>query len=119
MFGGVWLIIVGLMEFFQGLSAVLDDEFFVVGVEYVYKFDLTTWGWIHLIGGILVAIAGGYLLTGSVIARTVGVIMAFISALIGFAWVPWYPLWGLAMVTASVFVIWALTAHGRDVAEYQ
>ncbi len=66
----------------------------------------------------LIAVAGGYLLTGSVFARTIGVIMAFISAVAGFAWLPYYPVWGVIFVAISVSVIWALTAHGRDVTEY-
>jgi hypothetical protein len=81
----------------------------------VFEFDVTQWGWIHLIFGILIAIAGGYLLKGSVIARTVGVIMAFISAVVGFAWLPYSPVWGVVFIAIAISVIWALTAHGRDV----
>jgi uncharacterized membrane protein len=82
----------------------------------VLRFDTTQWGWIHLIVGIVIAVAGGYLLTGSVLARTVGVVMAIVSAVAGFAWLPYYPVWGVIIVAIAVSVIWALTAHGRDVA---
>ena len=63
----------------------------------------------------IIAVAGGYLLTGSVVARTIGVILAVISALLGFAWLPWYPVWGVVIIAIAVSVIWALTAHGRDI----
>jgi hypothetical protein len=70
---------------------------------------------VHLIVGIVVLVSGFYLLTGAVLARTVGVIIALISAIVGFSWIPWYPVWGIAIVAIAVSVIWALTAHGRDV----
>jgi len=83
----------------------------------VFQFDATAWGWIHLIIGIIVATSGAYLLTGAVLARVVGVIMAAVSAIAGFAWMPYYPIWGITVVALAVSVIWALTAHGRDIAE--
>ena len=95
----------------------LDDEFYVATRKYVFEFDATAWGWIHLILGVVVAVSGAYLLTGAVLARVVGVIMAAFSAIAGFAWIPWYPVWGITVVALAVSVIWALTAHGRDLAE--
>ena len=59
----------------------------------------------------------GYLLTGSVLARTVGVVMALVSAVLGFAWLPYAPVWGVTIIAIAISVIWALTAHGRDVVE--
>lgn len=109
----MWLI--GAGHAISGLVALINDEFYEVGREYIFGFDVTTWGWIHLIGGVLVFVAGVYLLSGQVWARTIGVIMAIISILANFAWLPWYPLWSILMITAGVFVIWALTVHGRDI----
>jgi hypothetical protein len=74
-------------------------------------------GWIHLILGVLVLVAGFALVSGAIWARTVGVIMAFVAALVGFGWLPWYPVWAILIVIASASVIWALTVHGRDVAD--
>ena len=99
----------------SGLIVILEDEFYVVTREYVFQFDATQWGWIHLIWGSLVAIAGGFLLTGSVLARIVGVLMALGSAILGFVWLPYVPVWGVTIIAIVVGVIWALTAHGRDV----
>jgi hypothetical protein len=70
-----------------------------------------------LILGLLVLLAGFGLFSGAVWARTIGVMMALIAALAGFAWLPWYPFWAILIVVASVSVIWALTAHGRDISE--
>ena len=120
-FGGVvfaatMMIIVGLFQAFQGLAAILNDEFYVVGEKYIFQFDTTTWGWIHLVVGIVVLAAGVGLFSGAVWVRVVAVPMATVAMLIAFAWLPWYPVWALLFIAVSVAVIWALTAHGRDAA---
>ena len=87
------------------------------GEEYIFKFDLTTWGWIHLIAGTIVALAGIALFQGAVWARTVAVILAGVSIIASFLWMPYYPLWSMVVIAFDVFVIWALTAHGRDITQ--
>ena len=114
-FAAVMMWLIGAGHAINGLVAIITKEFYVVTPEYIFQFDVTTWGWIHLIGGVLVFVAGVYLLSGQVWARVIGVIMAVISILVNFAWLPWYPLWSILLITAGVFVIWALTVHGRDV----
>ena len=114
-FAGVVLILIGFFQAVAGLVAIVDDEFYVVGQEYVFQFDVTTWGWIHLIIGIIVLLAGFGVFTGNVLARTVGVIVAGISALVAFAWLPWYPIWAVVIIALDIAVIWALTMHGRDI----
>jgi hypothetical protein len=116
-FASCMMIMIGVFHAIAGLVAIMDDEFYVVGREYVLQFDVTTWGWIHLLLGIAILVAGMLLFTGSVVARTVGVIMAIISAIAGFAWLPYYPVWGIVIIAMAVGVIWALTTHGRDIAE--
>ena len=108
--GGIWWIIAGIV-------AIANDTFFVVGQEYIFQFDVTTWGWIHLILGIVILLAGFYIFSGAVWARTVGVIIAVLWALVGFAWLPWYPVWAILIIGAAILVIWALTIHGHDLAE--
>ena len=110
MLGGAWWIMAGIV-------ALANDTFYVVGNEYIFQFDVTTWGWIHLVLGVVILVAAFGLLSGEVWARTVGVIIAVVWALFAFAWLPWYPVWAILLITIAVFVIWALTAHGRDLAE--
>ena len=107
MLGGWWII--------AGLVAIVNDDFYVVTQEWIFEFSTTSWGWIHLILGIVVLFAGIGVFSAAVWARTVGVILAGISGLVAFAWLPYYPVWAILFVTLSVFVIWALTAHGRDI----
>ena len=114
-YAAVWMWILGFFHAMAGFVGILEDELYAVTPKYVFQLDVTTWGWIHLIMGIVVFIAGFAVFSGAVWARTIGVILAVLSTLSTFAWLPWYPLWGLVMITANVFVIWALTVHGRDV----
>ena len=120
MFAAVFLMIIGAMNAIQGLAALFRDEAYWVTLGgNVLAFDVTTWGWIHLIGGLIVLFAGIGLFRGAVWARTVGVIVAVISAIVNFAWLPWYPVWSLVMIAIAITVIWALTAHGRDITEVE
>jgi hypothetical protein len=114
-FAGFMMILIGVWHGIAGLSAIIDDQFYTVTKNYVLKFDVTTWGWIHLILGILVLLAGFGVFTGAVWARTVGVILAILSAIAAFGWIPWYPVWGILIAIAAISVVWALTVHGRDV----
>ena len=116
-FAGIMMVISGIWWIISGLVAIASDTFYIVGEEYIFQFDATTWGWIHLLVGILVLVGGFYLFTGAVWARTIGVIIAVLMALIAFAWLPWYPIWAILFIAVSVFIIWALTVHGHDIAE--
>jgi hypothetical protein len=115
MFAGIMMIMIGVFHAIAGLSGILKDDFFAVLPNYVLKFDVTTWGWIHLIGGIVIVLAGFAVFSGAVWARTVGVFIAAVSALVSFAWIPYYPIWSIVLIAIDVTVIWALTVHGRDI----
>lgn len=115
-FAGTMLMIVGIFGIINGIVAIAKDEFFVVGQEWIFNFDVTTWGWIHLIVGIIVLLAGVGIFSGNVLARTVGVIVASLSAIANFMWLPYYPVWAIVVIAIDVSIIWALTAHGRDIA---
>ena len=115
-FAGVVMVTVGIFQAIAGLAAIIEDEFYVLGREYVFEFDTTTWGWIHLIIGIIVFASGFGVFSGNVLARTVGVIMAVVSMIAAFMWLPWYPVWAIVIIAIDIGVIWALTVHGRALA---
>jgi hypothetical protein len=115
-FAGVMLIMIGVFDVIQGLVALFNDEFYVVGQEWVFEFDITAWGWIQLILGVILIASGIGIFSGNVTARTVGVIIAGLAAIVNFAWLPYYPVWSIIVIAICVAVIWALTAHGRDIA---
>ena len=114
-FAGIMMILIGLFHALAGLSGVLKDDVYAVLPNYVLKFDVSMWGWIHLVIGIVVVLAGFSVWNGAVWARTVGVIIAAASALASFAWIPLYPIWSIVLIAIDVTVIWALTVHGRDI----
>lgn len=115
-FAGATMLMIGFFHITAGLAALFRNEVFAVTQNYIFNFDLTTWGWIHLLVGIIVLVAGFGVFSGAVWARTIGVIMAIISAIANFAFLPYYPLWSALMIAVDVAVIWALTTHGRDIA---
>lgn len=109
-FGGCALLTLGIFQFFQGLSAALDDHVFVATPNYVFDFDLTAWGWIHMIIGILAVVVGAAIIAGQSWGFVAGIVVAIISALSSFAFMPYYPLWALVIIAFDIAVIWALSS---------
>lgn len=115
-FAAIVLLLVGVLHIMAGLAGILEDEFYVATPNWLLQFDATTWGWIHLIGGILVVLGGLSILKGHMYGRIIGVTAAGISLIANFAWLPYREFWGLVMIFLDVAIIWALTVHGRDLA---
>ena len=107
MIGGVW-------HAMAGIAALVHDDIYVTTPEYIYSFDLTVWGWVQLLLGILVAVAGFAILKGQVWARFVGIALACLSLIASFLFMPLYPLWSLSIIALDVFVIWALATYRRE-----
>jgi hypothetical protein len=112
LFAAIMMIMVGVFQAIQGLIGIFENEFYVSTRNYLFKFDATTWGWTHLLLGLLVAFAGWGLLSGRTWARTVAIILAVLSAIANFAFIPYYPFWSLLIITLDIVVIWAVAAHG-------
>jgi hypothetical protein len=115
LFAAIMMIMVGIWQALQGLIAIFENEFYVATRNYLFQFDATTWGWIHLIVGVIVAFAGWGLLSGRTWARLVAIALAVLSAIANFLFIPYYPFWSLLIIAVDVFVIWAIAAHGREV----
>ena len=109
-FGGVALIMGGLFQFLQGLSAAAKDDVYVRTPDYLYSIDLTGWGWIHMIVGAAGIAVGLCLLYGQTWARATGILVAVLSAVANFAFLPHYPLWSVLVIAVDVLVIWALSS---------
>lgn len=115
-FAGFMLILAGIMQGLNGLAAIINDQFFVKLPNYTFRLDVTAWGWIHLIIGVILIASGAGIFKGHVLGRTVGVIAAGLSVIGNFMWLPYYPVWSVVAIAMGIAVIWALTAHGRDIA---
>lgn len=109
----LFMIMIGAFQAIEGIVALVNDTFYVVGTTYVFEFDTTTWGWIHLGLGVIAVLAGLALFQGMLWARVIAVIMASVSIVANFMWLPYYPLWSLTIIAFDVFVIWAVTMHPR------
>jgi hypothetical protein len=107
-FAAALMVMLGIWQVIVGIAAIVEDEFFVVAPNYTYEIDTTTWGWIHLIIGVVVALAGFFLFTGATWARVVGIVLAVLSAIANFFFLPYYPLWAIVIIAVNVFIIWAL-----------
>ncbi len=119
MFAGFVMILVGSFHIIWGLGAVLNDAFYNTPSDYFLGTNISTWGWVHMLAGLIVLFAGFGIFRGAVWARTVGVIMATVSAIANFASLPYYPVWAAILIAIDITVIWALTVHGRDIADVQ
>jgi hypothetical protein len=114
-FAGTVMLLIGTFHVIQGLVALFDDGYYVVGSNgLVVSVDYTQWGWVHLIAGIVVFAAGLGLFTGRTWARALGIILATLSAILNFAFIAAYPLWSMTVIALDIFVIYALTAHGSE-----
>jgi hypothetical protein len=110
-FAAIMMITLGIFHGIMGLVAIIDDEFFVRVRNYTFEADLTAWGWIHLILGAVVALAGFSLLSGQTWARAVGIVLAVFSAIANFTWLPYYPVWSIVCIALAVGVIWGLARY--------
>lgn len=108
-FAGTMIIMIGVFQFFQGLAAIINDQFFVVTPNYAYSLDVTAWGWIHLLLGVILMLCGGLLFSGNVVARAVGILLAALTAVANFFFIPYYPFWSLLMIALAIYVIWSLS----------
>jgi hypothetical protein len=110
-FAGVLLIVAALLDILQGASAIANDDLYSQGNEYLYRFNMTTWGWIHVVLGVIaIAIAIGILRRAGW-GQVGGMIVAGLGILTNFAALPHYPLWALVLIAFYVLVIWSLSTQ--------
>jgi hypothetical protein len=119
-FAGIMMVMLGTFQAIEGLVAIFKDNYFVVPRSgLVVSVDYTTWGWVHLLLGILVALAGLGVMAGQMWARIIGIILALVSAVVNIAFLAANPVWSTILITIDILVIYALTVHGKETkAEY-
>jgi hypothetical protein len=114
-FAGMILILAGIMQAVYGLVAVVNDTWVVFGNRGNLVLDIKAWGWIHLALGAVLVLVGIGVLLGNTVARIVGIVVAGISLIANFMFLPAYPVWGLVLIALDLLVIYALIAHGREI----
>ncbi|MFI0999396.1 hypothetical protein ACIP10_29795 [Streptomyces galbus] len=113
-FAAVMLSIVGILDIFRGIAAIAEDDIFVSTRNYVFKFDLTGWGWIHLILGVVAVLVSIGLFQAATWARVAGVAIAGLVIIANFLSLPYYPVWSVIAIAISGFVIWALCVARKE-----
>jgi hypothetical protein len=111
-FAASMLTLAGTFQILAGLVALFNDEFFVVARNYTFDLDVSGWGWIHLIIGAAMIATGLGLFGGRTWAGVTAIVIAMLSALANFFFIPYYPIWALVVIALDVWVIWALTRPG-------
>jgi hypothetical protein len=112
-FAGLMMLIIGSLDFFEGLIAIARGQYYLIHGNQLVVFDTTTWGWITLIWGVVLVLAGLALLSGSAFARwfTIVVVSVNILGQLGWLGASSYPLWALVIITLNIIVLYALTAR--------
>jgi hypothetical protein len=112
LFAASILMLVGVFQIIAGIVALANDEFFVVTRNYTFDLDVTAWGWIHLIlGVVLIGVSMG-LFSQKTWAGVAGMAIAILSAIANFFFIPYYPIWALLVIGLDIWVIWSLTRPG-------
>ena len=115
-FAATMMIIAASLNMIYGLIAVVNDTWVGWNSETANAvvLDISQWGWVQLILGGVLLLSGIGVMSGTILARTVGVIVAGLNLIGNFMFIPVYPIWTLTVIVLDVLVIWALTAHGRE-----
>ncbi|MFF7311674.1 hypothetical protein [Streptomyces sp. NPDC008137] len=113
-FAAVLLFVAGLLDLFRGIMAIADDDVYVSTPNYIFKFDLTSWGWIQLVLGVIAMGVSAGLFSRALWARVVGVGIAGLLVIANFLSIPYYPVWSLTLIALYAFVIWALCVVRED-----
>lgn len=113
-FAGLVMLAGGVLNIMQGLVALLDEEYYAATTDLAITMDYRVWGWLLLVFGVLVAVAGYGVLSGRTWARVVAVVVLTFDALLNFIFVAAYPFWSVIAIVLDVIVIYALVVHGRE-----
>jgi hypothetical protein len=111
-FAATVLTITGAFQIIAGLVAIFDDDFYVVTRNYTFDLDASAWGWVHLLLGLLVLATGFGLFSRAAWAGVTAIMLASLSAILQFFFIPYYPFWSILVIALDIWVIWALTRPG-------
>ena len=117
--GAILLLIISALDFFQGLIAIIRDDYYVLSPNQIVVFDLTTWGWITLLWSIVLAVIGFALLAAATWARWAAIVVVSLNFIVqlGFVGSAQYPLWALTVLALNIVVLYALIVRWGDASE--
>ncbi len=112
LFASTMLVMVGFYQALTGLVAILNQEFFATARNYTFDLDVGAWGWLHLVLGCVAVLVGIGLIRRATWAGVAAILIAMLSALANFLFIPYQPIWSLVMIAIDMWIIWALTRPG-------
>jgi hypothetical protein len=112
-FAGIVMLVIGSLDFFEGLIAVIRNNYYVIHGNQLIVFDTTTWGWIMIVWGTLLILGGLALMRGATWARMLAIFLAALNLVGQLGWLgaSSYPVWSLVIIGIDVIVLYALTAR--------
>ncbi len=113
-FAGIMMVIGGALWAIQGFIAIFQNDVVIFGDEAALFLNVTGWGWVHLILGLLLLLSGFLVMSGNMFGRTMAVILASLSIIVNFIWLPVYPVWAIVVIVIDVFILYAVIVHGRE-----
>jgi hypothetical protein len=113
-FAGVLMTVIGVNQVLLSIAALVEDEVYLRTPNYVYSFDLTVWGWVHLLFGVVLILTGFFVVKGAAWARGVGIGLVALNLIANFMFIPYYPVWSLLIIALDVAVIWGLAVYRED-----
>lgn len=114
LFAGVVMAVSGVLSILQGAAAIGHNAPYAVGLHYAYRFNVSAWGWIHLLFGVVLVVVSVFLVSGMVWARWAGVLFAATTMALQFIFLPYYPAWALTAIALDVVILWALLIHASE-----
>jgi hypothetical protein len=109
-FAATMVLIAGVFNFIYGLAAIVDDNYFVAG-DLLFG-DLSLWGWIHLILGVLQVLTATMIFAARELGALLGITFAGFSAIAALLAIGAYPLWSVIILVVDGLIIYALTVYG-------
>lgn len=113
-FAGVMMVIGGALWALQGFIAVIKGDLVIFSDEGALFLNVTGWGWVHMILGLLLLLSGVLVMRGNMFGRTMAVFLVILSIIINFIWLPVYPVWAIIVIVIDVFILYAVIVHGRE-----
>jgi hypothetical protein len=113
-FASIMMMVLGFLQGITGLAGIFKNNYYVVTQSQLLVFNFKTWGWVNLVIGIIIFMAGLELLRGAGWARVVAIFLAALSLIANMGFINAYPFWSILMIVVDVLVIYALSVHGQE-----
>ncbi|MGZ4243161.1 MAG: DUF7144 family membrane protein [Solirubrobacteraceae bacterium] len=115
-FAGVLVLLLGTINFIDGIAAISSAHFYVAGARFVVG-DLNTWGWVALCIGVAQWAVGLGIFVKNQFARWTGVAVLSLNAIAQLLMMPAYPFWSLCIFAVDIVAIYGLIAHGKRIGD--